>query len=170
MAVQAGSQLRVRTRVEGSALEFDCRVERVMDAQGAKSYLARIPESVRYHERRESFRVSIPQDFALPPATFLCGGNAFRGRLVDISETGIGTVVSGGALAGLGGNVGCTLSLPDTRLIADAEVRSLGRTGSSHRMGVLFTKLNSPQKTAIAKAVAALNRDLLRRYASARWL
>lgn len=169
-AVQPGSQLRVRTRVEGSALEFDCQVEQVMSSQGAKAYLARIPERVRYHERRESFRVSIPHDFALPPAIFSSASGAFRGRLLDISETGVGTLVSDASLTGVGGRVACTLSLPGTRLITDVQVRSLGKSAGVPRMGVLFSQLSNVQKTAMAKAVAALNRDLLRRYASARWV
>lgn len=169
-AVKPGSRLQLSTRMDGSALEFDCEVDQVVRVRGNLGYIARVPEEVRHHERRNAFRVMIPQDYALPPATFNGTRGSFRGRLVDVSHTGIGTVVADRNAANAGELLGCTLSLPGTRLIADVQVRSAASASGSRRLGVLFSGLNAAQKGAVAKSVATLNRDLLKRYASARWL
>lgn len=170
LSLQPGALVSVRGRADGSISEFRCRLEQLVRLRGALAWGARLPVSLVHRERRSSFRVLIPHDVSLPPATFAGFGGAFRGRLLDVSENGAGTLVSDRSGAGIGSVFGCTLSLPGTRLVADVEVRSVAAALGSQRLGVLFSGLSNAQRAAIAHAVAALDRAVLRRYASARWL
>lgn len=168
--IQPGTLMRMRTRADGSPLDFLCRIEGVQSAERGALYQVSWPTDVQYHERRNSFRVMIPADMSLPPATFTSALGSFRGRLTDVSSMGVGTVVAEAPNADIGASVTCTLSLPNTRLITDAQVRSAINSMGTQRLGILFCNLSSAQKSAIARAVTALDRSLLKRYASARWV
>ena len=94
-AVAQGALLALRGRVDGSTVEFQVPLRRFDMHRGASALFAALPQTLRHHERRGSYRVQIPQDLYLPPTMFTSRDGAFRGRLLDISENGAGSLVTG---------------------------------------------------------------------------
>lgn len=173
LALPVGEAVHLKGRVDGSVVEFETLVRRTGEHQGARSLIAAVPRRVQHHERRSRYRLQIPSDLFLPPTLFSGREGSFRGRLVDISETGVASVVSE-VRPEVGGILACSLSLPGTRLIADAQVCSTGVGGgasaSNQRLGLRFAGLSAHQLNAITRAIAQLDRQLLRRYTSAAWV
>lgn len=161
------SKLKLRGRVEGSVVEFEVSVRGATTLRGGAVWLTTVPTQIWHNERRDRYRVQIPSDLLLPPATFTGRGGAFRGRLLDVSEHGAGSRVTSPDFPDVGQVLACALSLPGTRLIADVEICSSFVEAGSCRLGCSFAGLNAAQESAIARALASLDRLLLRRYASA---
>jgi c-di-GMP-binding flagellar brake protein YcgR len=165
-----GGRLLLRGRVDGSTVDFTLTLGRLEDTSAGRLLVAPLPAELRHSERRGSHRASIPPDLELPPATFTNGGHAFRGRLLDVSEEGAGSMVPIEGLPGIGDQLACSMSLPGTRLIADVRVCSALLDAGSGRLGLRFAGLNSTQLDALRRAIASLDRQMLRRYAGATWV
>jgi len=169
-AVQAGQTAKLHGRVEGSVVEFEAEVLREISFNGMGALRVSVPARITHSERRGSFRVHIPSDMYLPPTTFTTRAGAFRGRLLDVSDQGAGSVVAAKDVNDVGRVLACALSLPGTRLISDVEICSIAAEAGARRLGFRFAGLNAAQQSAISRAVLSLDRQLLRRYASAAWV
>ena len=166
---RAGALVRVQGRIDGSRVEFECIIDEITGDEGAPAYRATLPSRVRYFERRGSYRLTIPPELKLPPALFSAAAGPLAGRLVDISRDGAGTLVEQ-AEADVGAELACTFALPDARFSAEVEVRSARNGEDGMRLGLEFRSLDPSQRAAVDRAIAALERTLLRHQVNARWM
>ncbi|HVT35145.1 MAG TPA: flagellar regulator YcgR PilZN domain-containing protein [Nevskiaceae bacterium] len=167
--VQVGGIARLQGRLDGSRVDFDCEVNAVANQNGTPSYRAGVPQRVIYYERRGSYRLTIPPELKLPPTMLSAQAGAMAGRLVDISREGAGTLLSE-ADAELGVELACTIPLPDGQLSAEVEVRSARAGEDGLRVGLEFSHLTPAQRVSVDRAIAALERTLLRHHVNARWM
>ena len=164
-----GGMARIQGKLDGSRIEFSCLLDEVINDAGGPAYRAALPQQINYYERRGSYRLTIPPELKLPPALFGADQGSLRGRLVDISREGAGTLLNE-AEADVGAELTCTIALPDARLSAEVEVRSAKADGDGVRIGLAFRGLDAAQQIAVDRAIAALERTLLRHQVNARWM
>jgi c-di-GMP-binding flagellar brake protein YcgR len=127
--ITRGSVLHVHGRVRGAQLDFSTRVIEIHAGDPPVGYLARMPGSIRTHQRRGDLRLrtGFAQEYALVELGPQAG--RLRARLVDMSAGGLkiillrdpglvaGDVVTECRISLLGGEVlNCSLELVHVRL------------------------------------------------------
>lgn len=87
--VEPGSVMHVHGRLRGIQLDFATRVMEIQAGDRPPAYLARMPASVRYHQRRRHFRVRT--GYLHDYSVVVLGPSAagLRGRLLDLSAGGL---------------------------------------------------------------------------------
>lgn len=166
--VVAGAKLLVSARLDGSRIEFACKVQSSVSYKGAPAWRTTLPHSVDYFERRGSYRLSVPAALQLHPVVFDSPDGPLSARLVDISRRGLAALLDPEVEAGIGAQVPCTLRLLENTVSLDAEIRSSVRHQNRLRLGVLFPSMTPSQRYNLDASVARLERNLLRHYAAAR--
>ena len=157
----AGSSVRVRTRIDGAPFEF------VSDfvASDAASWIVGLPEETLYMQRRNTFRLRVTRLPGLIFTHFIDQQRRFRSRLLDISALGLSAQLDPGQDVPLGSEMECVIDLPDAPVSCRAEVRWRRRNSAGLHVGMLFHDLTQAQQKRLSLAIAVLQRQLLRRAA-----
>lgn len=158
--------LRVRARVHGIELQFSCPLREIGGASGIAYYYLPIPEMVHYRQRRTHYRVEIGSALVIP-VQFECGPQtAIDGAVHDLSVGGVGAYVQESVLK-RGDNVpNCIVRIPHAPPVRGALEVCFVRYEEARgkiRIGGRFLDLPPPQRKALERFVAELERQILRR-------
>lgn len=158
--VAPGSVMHVHAKLKGVQVDFPTRVIEIQSRERLPAYLARLPVSVRYHQRRRHFRLRTGhlRDYSMVSLGPEAGN--LRGRLVDLSTGGLrgafprdpglvpGRIIDGCALTILGEQpFDCSLEVIHVHAASltgevEAGARFLGTDAKSReRLQRLLTKL-----------------------------
>ena len=161
-------RLQASAQVQGIETRFSGGLEEVGDASGIAFYRLRFPKEVLYLQRRASFRVRIAM--ATPLAAVLeRDGDALRGRVIDLSEGGIGVEFSQHVIVHPGEIVACRMRLPDGQQMGcKLEIRHVMafQEQSKVRIGGRFVELDPQRRRMLARLTANLQRALIRKQPS----
>jgi len=162
LLLHPGATVMVSGRLEGGHFAFSSVVESpTLSAEEGLLQLG-FPERLQYRERRGSFRLAIPTQFALPLSDFSHARGRFRGSLADLSREGAGALLDSDPGTREGSLVSCLLRLSASNLPAVAQVRSRRDDGARLRLGLQLLKLTSAQEALLSAELAALQRRSLR--------
>ncbi|RRJ85019.1 flagellar brake protein [Aestuariirhabdus litorea] len=156
--------------VSGVQLRFDDNVlERLsQDKDGRQGYRIKLPQKVRYMQRRDAFRARIPysthikavlQDEELP--------NPLRARLVDISATGCRLVINKAELESLPLRNGSGFSSLKFQIPGSAEIDTMATVRNvlireevdEVQVGIEYCNLSGLNERYIDRFVNQLQRD-----------
>lgn len=84
-----GSVMHVHGKLRGVQLDFATRVIEIQAGELLPAYLARMPGSVRYHQRRRHFRLRTGHLHDYSIVNLGPDGGDLRGRLLDLSAGGL---------------------------------------------------------------------------------
>jgi c-di-GMP-binding flagellar brake protein YcgR len=162
--VGPGSVMHVHGKLKGVQVDFPTRVIEIQSREHLPAYLARLPASVRYHQRRRHFRLRAGhlRDYSVVTLGPEAGG--LRGRLLDVSAGGLkgifprdpgltpGRIVDGCSVSVLGEQqLECSIELAHARISPltgeiEAGARFLGTDARTReRLQRLLTKLQRQQ-------------------------
>jgi c-di-GMP-binding flagellar brake protein YcgR len=87
--IEPGSIMHMHAKLRGVQIDFATQVIEIQSAEHMPAYLARMPGSVRYHQRRRHFRLRAGQlqDYSILKLGSEVGG--LSGRLLDLSAGGL---------------------------------------------------------------------------------
>jgi c-di-GMP-binding flagellar brake protein YcgR len=165
---EPGTTLSLATRLDGAAMDFMAVFERFTELDGEQALLLRWPERLRYLQRRNAYRLGIPRDLHVPPATLRDRRGPVKATLVDLSRFGAGAIVSRHTDLRPGECLDCTIRVDDVEFTASAEVRSCIATLDRLRLGLQFGEISPGAAARLSAAVAKLERVSLRRAAERR--
>lgn len=162
----AGGHLKARARVRGVEIRFDAALEEVGSESDEAVYRVRWPDTVHYLQKRASFRIKISMTAPLTVALEGDGGEHFEGRAVDLSEQGVRVEMDSYLSLQPGRQMPCLLNLPNgTHLACRLEIRHVHTQQSTGNIqfGAHLVDLPPAQRREVARLVAEIQRDLLRR-------
>lgn len=90
--VAPGSVMHVHGKLRGVQLDFATQVLEIQAGDRLPAYLARMPSSVRYHQRRRNYRVRTGRLHDYSVVVLGAQAGDLRGRLVDVSAGGLKSV------------------------------------------------------------------------------
>lgn len=158
--LQAGAQ------VQGVETRFSGAIEEAADANGIAYYRLRFPREVLYIQRRTSFRVKVGMTTPIAAVFDRNDGRQLRGRIIDLSEGGMGVEFSQHVTLQPGEIVPCQMRLPDGQhLGCKLEIRhtSGAKEQNLMRIGGRFVELHPQRRKVLARLVANLQRDMIRK-------
>ncbi|MFP5307315.1 MAG: flagellar brake protein [Gammaproteobacteria bacterium] len=162
-AVETGTLLHVRGRVDGGELRFECSSLGASVVDGRPALRTTTPDEVFVLERRSAFRLRLPEQMSLPPSAVGREHAAEQpARLIDVSCLGAGAVVPEAVGPQAGEALRMRVILPGAVIDAQAQVRSTARHGQGVRVGLRFDGLRSDDESRLAQAVNRLERQLIR--------
>lgn len=161
-AVEPGTLLYVRGRVDGGELRFDCNSLGTSLVDGRLALRVTTPDEVFVLERRSAFRLRLPEHMSLPPSAIGREHAELPARLIDVSCLGAGAIVPEAVGPQTGEALRMRVSLPGAVVDAQAQVRSTARHGHGLRVGLRFDDLRSDDESRLAQAVNRLERQLIR--------
>jgi c-di-GMP-binding flagellar brake protein YcgR len=156
----------VRARLRGIELRFPCAIREIGGASGIAYYYAPLPEQVRYRQRRTHFRVEIGAALIIPVHLARGSEEAVDGALHDLSVSGVGAYVSESNLKRGDTFPSCVVRIPDAPPLRSALEVCFVRFDEARnklRIGGRFLNLARPQRKALERFVAELERKLLQR-------
>jgi len=165
---EPGTMLSLATRLDGAAMDFMAAFEQFTDLDGEAAFVLRWPERLRYLQRRSAYRLGIPRELHVPPATLRDRRGPVKATLVDLSRFGVGATVSRQAEIRTGQSLDCTIRVDEVEFTANAEVRSCIASLDRLRLGLQFGEISPGAAARLSAAVAKLERVSLRRAAERR--
>lgn len=166
--VKPGHVLRIRGRLDGVEFRFKSRVEATGQSDGAGFYKMRIPETLRYDQRRSNYRAPVGAGQSIPITLSTSKGEELEGELRDVSDGGFRAVikVSGETNLTRGDRLpNCQITISGEETIhCEAEVRYTRqqRPARSWTVGAQFLGLEPVQRRRIRELVAELQRRSVR--------
>lgn len=168
--IQEGKNFKITTDFQGVLIEFVVN-RKVTYREDANCFIAYFPETLLYKQRRESFRVSIPQ--GMRPGTTLSIPESelvINGTLTDISSSGFRAQVKGNLMEqGLSGRIvqNCVVRFPDDRLEIEVQIRhvSFNRKSQVTFLGIAFIEVRGMTQRIVDKYVSQLQFEQRRRQA-----
>jgi flagellar brake protein len=173
----AQDELPFSSRIDRVDIRFETGPLERVTWDRLPAYTAPLPESVRYMQRREYFRIDIPLAHPVTCHVLVPGDNEvrrheFRTRINDISVGGLSMVIPPGEENAVvpGARFGiCRLALPEAEpVLIGLRVRRLFRAG--HRSGVSrscagceFVDLSAGAETAVQRFMMRLERERIAR-------
>lgn len=91
--IAPGTMLHIHSRLRGVQLDFATRVIELRAGDRPPTYLARMPGSIRCHQRRDSPRIRTGKMRDYSVVTLGPGAGHIRGRLADLSVGGLRVVL-----------------------------------------------------------------------------
>ncbi len=167
-APEAGAVLSLATRLDGASLDFMAVFEQFTDVGGDQAFVLRWPERLRYLQRRTAYRLGIPRELHVPPATLRDRRGLVKATLVDLSRYGVGATVSRHAEIKPGQSMDCTIRVDEVEFTASTQVRSCIASLDRLRLGLQFGEISPTAAARLSAAVAKLERVSLRRAAERR--
>lgn len=158
-------KLNARATVKGVEIRFPAALQEVGTESGISLYRTNIPDEVFYRQRRAHFRVNVSAAAPMEVSLELPGGGSLSGRIVDISEGGIGVELPVDVPLNQGERLQCRMTLPkNTQFGCKLEVRHLGpaRSGDKTHMGALFLDLPNHRRKVLARVIADIQRAMIR--------
>lgn len=163
--VKAGVVVSVRAKLGFNDLAFDCIVDAPFQLNTATSFSAHFPSSLHLSERRNSYRVRIPESLSIPAVQLETEERIYEGRLLDISRQGSGVLMSVNNRSAIGNRVSCSFQLLDTQFKTYADVRSAAEINSQYRLGLRLVDLSAADHKKLDATIASLERTILRDHA-----
>lgn len=164
--IEPGTVMHVHGKLRGVQLDFATQVIEIQAGDRLPAYLARMPRSVRYHQRRRHFRVHTGHLHDYSTVILGPGGGGLRGRLLDLSAGGLnvmfprdpgleaGVVVPGCLLSFLGEHqVECSLEL--------VHLHTSPLTGEL-KVGARFVEDTDQRTDQLQRVLTRLQREQLR--------
>lgn len=167
-APEPGAMLSLATRLDGASLDFMAAFEHYAEVGGEEAFVLRWPERLRYLQRRSAYRLGIPRELHVPPATLRDKRGPVKATLVDLSRFGVGATVARHAEIRPGQSMDCTIRVDEVEFTASAEVRSCIASLDRLRLGLQFGEISPTAAARLSAAVAKLERVTLRRAAERR--
>lgn len=162
-ALLDGENAWLSTRLDGAELDWRGSLQLIANAPGGPCFATPLPQSLRYLQRRNAFRLQLPIPLRQRSLQLRWDEQERAGELLDLSRLGAGTRIAGvPPRLVIGSPLMCRFKLPGLSLAAPAEVRSAVRELRATRLGMRFLDLNSTQDETLASAVFALHRMSLR--------
>lgn len=166
--VRAGAVVSVRCKLGFNDLAFDCIVDTPFQLNTAPSFSAHFPSSMRISERRNSYRVRIPESLSVPAVQLDTEEFSYQGRLLDVSRQGSGVLLSVRNPAAIGNRLSCSFHLLDAEFKAQADVRSASEMNGQYRLGLRLVDLSAAEHKKLDSTIATLERIILRDHARLR--
>jgi c-di-GMP-binding flagellar brake protein YcgR len=165
-ALVAGSVAAIDLRLPECRVSFEARVARIGQVDGRSLLRLERPTSLVRVEKRETFRVRVPEQLALTLTLDASDAALESLPLYDLSVQGAAVTVRGGRDHFWAGKVfaGARLTLPDgsewamaLRVIHAGVIRRLA-DGGELRVGLQFVHPPAGLETAVAKVVGRIAR------------
>jgi len=164
--IEPGTVMHVHGKLRGVQLDFATQVIEIQAGDRLPAYLARMPGSVRYHQRRRHFRVHTGHlnDYS----TVILGpdGGGLRGRLLDISAGGLNVMFPRNPGLETGDVIdGCLLSfLGEQQVECSLELVHLGVSPLTGELkaGARFVQATNPPTDQLQRLLTRLQREQLR--------
>lgn len=159
----------VSAQIQGVDISFAANLIDSGASDGVNFYRVALPESVRYWQRRASYRARVSAALLIPVTLRQGDELVINGELFDISAGGIGTRhrERHGPVPLLGEVwEDCRIQLPEMQEVQCAlEIRYVGQDErSGHlRLGGRFVNITRPQLKLVETFVAHLERENLRK-------
>ncbi|WP_406672907.1 flagellar brake protein [Natronospira sp.] len=164
--VRLQQSFQVTGQLDGAEVRFPVQVRRREEQDGFITYIAPIPDSLRYLQRRRAFRVEVPARPECPVVMSNSDGDWFEGVLVDVSISGIGFRVNKQLADGLerGSRCDCHIDFPDATVETRVEIRfnEPVRDKPFNRLGARFLRLEASDRRQIERFVFQLQRRQLK--------
>ncbi len=161
--VEIGDVVEITSRTRGIKLGFLSQVEKVRLSEGEISYDIQLPENVRQKQKRNNFRVNIPQDAGIK--LYLHTETELMCSVLNISTKGIGLVIAGNLSQELEKQTqlhDCLLELPEQPAITcSINIRSVefkSRPTSRTIVGALLENINTSNQKKLDQYVASIQR------------
>ena len=159
---EKGTPLLIRSRLDGTELRFRTRLQVLSRYDGYPALLCEWPSEVHHFERRMAFRVRVsgPDAFV---SLALEDEPRLRARLVDLSVTGFGALISRRARLSPGEVLDCALELRGQQLFTSADIQSFKEVPGTRfwRLGARFDQLDPSQERQLGKLVLEMERQAI---------
>lgn len=167
-ALQRARRAIISAQIQGVDISFATNLIESDEADGMLFYRMAMPETVRYWQRRDSFRARVSAATVVPVHIGRDDGTQLSGELFDISIGGVGTrhKAPKGMLPLLGEVCkDCRIVLPGRQEITCAlEIRYVGNGDrNSLRIGARFVDIQRPSLKQVENFIAHLERENLRK-------
>lgn len=156
--------ITLRTQLEGVDVNFSVALKNSGTENGIAYYELDFPESIRYRQRRSTYRVSVSSAILIQVNLITANGDSFDGELHDISAGGMCMRLpkkKGELLENNTDEMKCTILLPDKSqikcLFKICHGRHHGPSNSFH-IGGNFLLPEKTQRRAIERFVVVLQR------------
>ena len=162
-----GGELKAKTVLQGVEISFSVLLEKHIQESGFTVYQVSFPGYVLYMQKRQNFRTNLGLGTSIPIYIRRDDGTPIRGKIVNISETGAGIVLD--APYNLENSEilpRCEIRINEDEIIdCKFEVRFTHKKDMStpQRVGGKFLSLSGMHKRTLAKLVADLQRDMMKR-------
>jgi len=159
-------RLDASAMIQGVELRFGAELEAVGETAQIAFYRMSFPIELEYVQRRSSFRVPVPSDAPLAAKFERDTDQHLRARVTDLSEGGVGVELTKFVPLTPGEILPCQLRLPDgEHLTCKLEVRYAHADEGKGRVqvGGRFVELDPQRRKALARLVADLQRQLIRK-------
>jgi c-di-GMP-binding flagellar brake protein YcgR len=157
-----GDHEGVDIRFDASVLDFDSQANIYF-------YRLQFPKTVKYFQRRSSYRVRVLRTSAIPVRLVAKSGAVAKGELYNISAGGLAVKFLNRLPAGFErGEIvqDCELAFPDGgKIVCTVEIRHVmtGRNDDQPIVGLRFTTLNTTQQRLINRFIATIEREIRRK-------
>jgi len=161
-------RLHATARLAGGQVRFRADVQQIDGASGTLRYIAALPDTVTYEQRRNAFRARVPVGLVVPAVLTSDAETTYECEVLDISTFGVRLDTAGCAELAVddGCHYACRINFPEGGSISgEVELRFVGEDPVTHRVqiGARFSNLLGPQRKAIERFVMYLQREIIRR-------
>ena len=161
--------IHVIGKLDGVDIEFTTTLLRFDKQDNILTYYMKLPEQLKYQQRRQSYRVRIPMSRQL--RVLIDNGNdtMIAGELHDLSHGAAGKILPDGKTEiNSGENYECVIELPCREwLYCSVEICYTKKVGSKNNqfIGARFIDLSRVQKRLIARCISELELEEVRKRA-----
>jgi len=168
--LRGSEKFRVYTHVNGSEINFEVEILRVKSSLFRTRNCVRIPNSLRYFQRRRAHRVHISMAMDVHASINTIHGNSIQGQIRDLSATGMRIQFYRQQPQTFDSESvpqECLISLPnDENIRCRFTIHHLHQSDNNRgfAVGGSFASLNSEQKKTLQRFLAKVERESLRAY------
>lgn len=166
---QDKKNMTVKGQLEGLTVSFECQLLKTDTDEEVSKYYIAFPESVVYHQKRQSYRIHISPDLQLPVELHYDKQIIRGGLIVDISQTGLGVSIEEFIKFEPGKYIdSCNIILPKHDTIRCKVIirhSEYDETNNITHLGVEMLDLANQERHDYLRAVAHIQREMVRRHA-----
>jgi c-di-GMP-binding flagellar brake protein YcgR len=160
-------ELVARTKLKGIDVRFSTSLESYNVKDGIAAYRLKFPDEIVHMQKRQSFRISLGLGTNIPLLLKREDGTRLMGRVINISETGVGASIESDTVLELAEILPwCEIALSDDEVISSKlEIRflKLDRESGVQKIGGRFLDMSGMQKRLLARKITDLQRDMMKR-------
>lgn len=170
MPTEGSQALRQRRKIhlygqlDGVELDFVTRVDPDTLGDDMTCFSSRLPQAIRYRQRRDHYRIRIYPRTGLRATLRPDEPDAHECEVVDLSLGGVGLMLTGTLDFSPRERYECLLHLPEQALLTRVEpcfIRPLPYSERT-RMGARFVQLAPAERKPLERFIASFQRELLR--------
>ncbi len=159
----------IKGRLDGLSVSFECPLLHSNSEEDVAKYYVAFPTHVQYHQKRQSYRIHISPDLQLPVELVYENEEIRGGLIVDISQTGLGISFEEYLKFEPGKFINaCNIILPKhDKLRCKVIIRhaEYDEHNNLTHLGVEMLNLLNEERREYLKAVAHIQREMVRRHA-----